>query len=192
MRQIDTDVVEGDHGSIRYRDIISIEVKTRGKAGDNPGILTGSVERAWGDGGGGLGDVGHQGIEVHGIISGQGGWLMWSMTGRGIVELRLHVQYGVQGETLHKSVVDLDIGLVIIHAHAVQGSPEIPSLGSCSPRRLVELDGYDHFDIDHLAIADVTLQKKEIINDVDDSEGQSAGEQVPVDQRPDLIEGCVD
>lgn len=120
---------------------------------------------------------------------------MRGMAGRDWADLRLHevtVRYGVQGVALLKVVLDPGFGLVIIHAHAVQGSPAIPSPGSCSPRRLVELDGYDHFDIDHLAIANVTLQKREIVNDVNGGEDQSVREQVSVDLGLDADEGCVD
>lgn len=67
LRQVDADIVEGHHGSIRHRDIVSIKVETRYKAGDSLGTLTGSVERSRGDGSD-LGTVGHQGIRVHGSI----------------------------------------------------------------------------------------------------------------------------
>lgn len=120
---------------------------------------------------------------------------MRGMTGRDKVDLRLHeatVRYGVQGDGLLKVVLNPGIGLAIIHAHAVQGSPEVPLPGSCSPRRLVELDGYNHLNINHPAIATVALQKREIVNDVNGGEGQSVGVQVSVHLGQDTIEGCFD
>jgi hypothetical protein len=58
----------------------------------------------------------------------------------------------------------------------------MPSLKSCSPRRLVELNGYDHFYKDLPSFLEATLQKREIEKDVNGRVGHCVGIEVSVDR----------